>query len=135
VREISPVDDSETSPAPMTPTWVELHPFSMLANPEAQSRTATVRCRLLFVEPFPGGVTLDVVTAPGAAPGSGAPLTLDVSLPWSKWRIVALAVLMRWADDGREITLEFVGSGDSAKVRVSDGLTWTLLDVRSPSEV
>jgi len=93
--------------------------------------SATLRCRIVFIEVGPGRVLLDVLATPEGLPGAGTPLSVDADLPWSKTALVALATLQRWTAEGRDVVLEFRQGDRARQVRASSGPTWMLLDLRT----
>ncbi len=84
-------------------------------------------CRVVFLEQVPGAVVLDCVTTRGHH--TGAPFTIKVEAPLREWMGAAVAVLERWASEGRELGFQFRAGGRCPQVEVSDGCTRMVLDV------
>ena len=90
----------------------------------------TVQARVAFVTYEPGGVVIDLMAGPRGSKSARLPVALEVVLPRSTWAVAAAGLLDRWARTNAEIELCGRSSSGAPRMRLSDGRSCMLVDLR-----
>lgn len=90
-----------------------------------------LRAQIIFIQPRPGELLIDVLCSPDEPSFSGNAVSLDAAVPLQGWAILAVLTVDRWANLGSEVKLKFRHNQSLAQVSISDEHHTVLLDLRS----
>ena len=94
------------------------------------SQSPVVQARVVFVTFEPGGVVIDLMAGAVGYKSAPLPIALQALLPHSTWAVAAAGMLDRWARTGTEIELRARCSKETPRMRLSDGTSYMLVDLR-----
>ena len=86
--------------------------------------------QIMFIEPRPGGLVIDLLCALDEPRFSGTAVSLDAAIPLQAWAVLAVLTVDRWAVLGSEVLLKFRGHHSVAQVSITDQHHALLLDLR-----
>lgn len=87
-------------------------------------------CRIVFLEPRPAGVLLDLVATSDGGTAGAAPLALELALPWSAWAVAAAGVLELWTRDHSQLSGTVEIARGTPQLHLTDGCYSMVLDIR-----
>jgi hypothetical protein len=87
--------------------------------------------RVAFASFVPGGVVIDAFTSPRQSPDVDGTVTLHAALPYTSWAVAAAALIDSWAEADTTVEMRFTYSKPNPQVRISDGRSMILLDLRT----
>ena len=92
-------------------------------------------CWIVFLEPRPAGVLLDLVAMPDGGTGGAAPFAIELALPWSAWAVAAAGVLELWARDHSQLSGTVEIARGTPQLHLTDGCYSMVLDIRRSTVV
>ncbi|HEX6392794.1 MAG TPA: hypothetical protein VFZ97_05095 [Acidimicrobiales bacterium] len=90
-----------------------------------------LRAQIIFAEPRPEELVIDVLCAPDEHRLSGTAFSLDAAIPLQAWALLAVLAVDRWATLCSEVKLKFRYNQSVAQVSIADEHHTVLLDLRS----
>lgn len=91
--------------------------------------------RIAFASFNPGGVIIDGVIGSESSHEIEGIVTLRASLPFSPWAVAAASLIDSWADSDTPIELRFKYTKPNPQVRMSDGRSLVVLDLKESPTV
>ena len=103
----------------------------MSPQPTSTISPLVLRGRIAFADFVPGGVVIDALTSPTDSPDIDGIVTMEAVLPYLPWAIAAAALIEGWASGATPVDMRFTYAKSTQQVRMSDGRSMILLDLRT----
>ena len=103
----------------------------MNPHPTSTVSPLVLRGRIAFATFKPGGVIIDGVLEPETSYPADGVFSLHARLPYSAWAVAAAGLVETWAAADAPIELRFRYSKKRQQVRITDGVSFVLFDLRS----